>query len=443
MITIGKEIIALKECFGAPWSRFAYLLRYSTWSILFHSISSAVIVCDRRLTERVLANRLTEKEVRDLKREKLIVAAEEDDQFLLDKVSKKAGSHLRKATVTTLLLVVTDDCNLCCRYCFENLKRFSTHKSMSLETMKKAVDHFLALDGGDKSIFFYGGEPLIEWENIKLCVEYVRIRYAGRDVNIQITTNGTIQPDDLIEFCKKHKVCMGVSIDGPKAITNSNRLARQPGIDVFDRALQLILKCRKAKIKCAALCTVGCDSAEQLKEITDFFIDEKIRGLVFNISVRRAGLSVEEEPVLWDRLGHQMSLQYQRLLDHGILEPRGLRYLRGIAESRFTVAECDAGYRGQIVVGPDGLMGPCQAFLHKPEFWVSGESVDNPRIHPLWLRFSSGITLEIESCGGCPFMGTCGGGCRYNRNDFRQPNPNFCQYMRSFLYHTLSRFGRR
>ncbi|MGC9605188.1 MAG: radical SAM protein [Minisyncoccia bacterium] len=364
-----------------------------------------------------------------------------DDERLFDEVSAKVQRHLKKAKVSTLILVMTDLCNLCCGYCFENLLRFSKRRSLDLSKMLEAVDYFMALDGGEKSIFFYGGEPLIEWDKITRCVRYIRDRYGKRKISIQITTNGTLRPAGLIEFCKENGITIGVSIDGPSEITNAARVPRKPNIDVFKQSFGLINECRRAGVEYAALCTVTRESAPHLEQITDFFVREDIRGIGFNLSIRQAGESIEEELSFWDDLGRKMSAQYRRLLARGILEPRGLRYLRGIAESRFVIAECDAGYRGQMVVSADGLIGPCQAFLHNTDFWIPIDSEMNIQDNPLWSSFSRETTLEIASCRSCPFMGTCGGGCRYNRNDFGRPNPNFCQYIRSFIYHTLTSFG--
>ncbi len=443
MITLGTEIISLRDRFGAPWSEFAFMLRYPDWSILLHSLTSDVIACDEKTTNRILAGRVTKRDARSCESSRLMIRNTDDDRRLFEDVSAKVHQHLEKASITTLLLIVTDRCNLRCVYCFENLQKFSKRKSMSLIRMKEAVDHFLGLDRGEKTIFFYGGEPLTEWENVKQCIQYVRTRHRNRKVNLQITTNGTVCPERLIEFCKRHNVGIAVSIDGPAEITNATRRSPSRDLDVFQRSFQLLCDCRDAGLKYAALCTISHENAGHLEKIIDFFIAEKITGLALNLNVRRAGESIQEDSSFWDDLGRRMAVQYQRLMANGVFEPRGLSYLRGIAEGRFTVAECDAGYRGQIVVDPEGLIGPCQAFLHNPDFWIPIDHKANIRSYPLWLRFSQGTTLEIISCRHCPFVGTCSGGCRYNRNDFGQPNPNFCCYIRSFLYHTLTSLERR
>ena len=70
--------------------------------------------------------------------------------------------------ITNLRLNVTQNCNLRCKYCFENaLENYENRQKMDFETAKKAVDVFLdLLEKNGKSegnIRFFGGEPLLDF----------------------------------------------------------------------------------------------------------------------------------------------------------------------------------------------------------------------------------------------------------------------------------------
>ena len=66
----------------------------------------------------------------------------------------------------TLMLTVTEKCNLNCVYCYEGVK---SEKIMPFEVAKKAVtDTFNLLDESDTLIItFHGGEPLTAFGLIK------------------------------------------------------------------------------------------------------------------------------------------------------------------------------------------------------------------------------------------------------------------------------------
>ena len=74
----------------------------------------------------------------------------------------------------TITFQITDDCNLCCSYCYQINKG---HHKMSFETAKKFIDKLLhnndLIDNYVKSknslgviLEFIGGEPLLEIELI-------------------------------------------------------------------------------------------------------------------------------------------------------------------------------------------------------------------------------------------------------------------------------------
>ena len=87
---------------------------------------------------------------------------------------------LLERKINKITLQVTQSCNFRCKYCIysENANRSQrTHSSkhMSWETAKKAIDFLYehSVDSEKIYIGFYGGEPLLEFELIKQCIEYV------------------------------------------------------------------------------------------------------------------------------------------------------------------------------------------------------------------------------------------------------------------------------
>jgi uncharacterized protein len=66
-------------------------------------------------------------------------------------------------------LILTDQCNLRCSYCFEKDK--NPH-NMSDETALAAVDFLMEESGPMKrvTILFFGGEPLLRFDLIKKCM---------------------------------------------------------------------------------------------------------------------------------------------------------------------------------------------------------------------------------------------------------------------------------
>lgn len=130
--------------------------------------------------------------------------------------------------VSSIILQVTQNCNFRCEYCVYSgsyNNRVHTNKRMSIETAKKAVDYLLehSKDNNNINISFYGGEPLLEFDLIKQVVEYSKKVGEGKAIYFNLTTNGTLFNDDIIEYFVKNKITAMISLDGDKHTHDKSR----------------------------------------------------------------------------------------------------------------------------------------------------------------------------------------------------------------------------
>lgn len=125
-----------------------------------------------------------------------------------------------------IVLILTENCNLNCLYCFEHHK---THRRMCLDTAKNIIDMEMATDDGtdECQLTMFGGEPLLEFELIKEIYNYVKKRMAEwkKKVIIFINTNGTLATPEVKEWLKDRKehIYCGISLDGTRKMHNINR----------------------------------------------------------------------------------------------------------------------------------------------------------------------------------------------------------------------------
>ena len=145
---------------------------------------------------------------------------------------------LFKRGLTQLTLCITEDCNFRCNYCvysdvYEHTRNHSS-KYMDFTTAKKAIDYYFSLLKDGKryhplrkpAISFYGGEPLLNFETIKKCIEYIHSRYRRYDVLYNMTTNGSLLDKEKADWLIKHDFSISISLDGPEEEHNRNRLYR-------------------------------------------------------------------------------------------------------------------------------------------------------------------------------------------------------------------------
>lgn len=164
---------------------------------------------------------------------------------VLEKIEHPATQTLSyhlEHRVQKVTLQLTQNCNLRCDYCaYSGKYNQRTHNSgrMSLDTVKKSIDYAIEHSDGveNLNIGFYGGEPLLEFEDLKNAVKYVDEKYHGRKVNYSITTNGTIMSGEIVKFLMEHDFSVLISLDGPKELHNKNRVFAN-GEGSFDKIMQ-------------------------------------------------------------------------------------------------------------------------------------------------------------------------------------------------------------
>lgn len=151
--------------------------------------------------------------------------------------------------ISHLTLQVTQMCNLRCEYCtysggYNN--RSHSDKRMSTEIAQKAIDYLIkhSRDSVDRfGLSFFGGEPLLAFDLIKMCVHYIKERAEGRTVKFNFTTNGTLLTEEKIEFLMENDFNILVSLDGPDYIHNKNRKfanSEKGSFDILIKNLDMI-----------------------------------------------------------------------------------------------------------------------------------------------------------------------------------------------------------
>jgi len=129
-----------------------------------------------------------------------------------------------------LVLGVTEACNFRCNYCVYSGKyrgeRIHSSRRMSVETAKKGIDFFYRHSDGVRDpvhIQFYGGEPLLEFDLIKGCIEYAKKLFDRKPIMFGMTTNGLLLSPEKYDFLARNNALLMVSLDGPEDIHNRNR----------------------------------------------------------------------------------------------------------------------------------------------------------------------------------------------------------------------------
>ncbi|HBH0612317.1 TPA: radical SAM protein, partial [Clostridioides difficile] len=136
-------------------------------------------------------------------------------------------------------IFVTEDCNLRCTYCYEGNDK--KKENMSYETADKTIDFIcnkeLESNSDYTTIVLHGGEPFINFDLIKYIHRDLVDRLSDKKILFDITTNGTIINDEIIEFIAKNVKNISISIDGKKNIHDINRIDAN-GVGTYEKVME-------------------------------------------------------------------------------------------------------------------------------------------------------------------------------------------------------------
>lgn len=161
---------------------------------------------------------------------------EKENLFLAPKLKKLETSfhnerleELVDKDLHQIILELTGTCNLRCSYCLYNeqsdLSRNFNNRMMSKEVAKAAIDYINKHSNNKKiGITFYGGEPLIQFDLLKWCIEYAQKTIKNKEVTFSLTTNLTLVTKEIAEYLATvDNLSILGSLDGPEQVHNQYR----------------------------------------------------------------------------------------------------------------------------------------------------------------------------------------------------------------------------
>ena len=345
--------------------------------------------------------------------------------------------------IKRLVLFVTQDCNLECRYCFTRGSGNIKKKYMSEAVARAAVDLLFHESGsaGCLKIGFYGGEPMLRFDLIKTVIPYAD-RKAGefhKTVDYTMTTNGTLLTDEAIRFLTEHGVQTTVSIDGSREIHDENRVF-PGGPGSFDRVFTAFKKL-KEKAGDTGTISVVRNFSRHLEDIARSLLDLGVPAVGLAPAVSLDGhldmpVPGNESDSSIDSVelyGRQYEELVQTFLDNGMLfsdkPPLDFARIFGSLEKREKrETNCGAAY-SRIAVDADGNILPCDNFVGVTEFYMGNVLTGLDKHYQETFKEMRAANSEI--CRACWARHLCGGWCpffSYNRHgDLKAPVDAQCR----------------
>ncbi len=312
-------------------------------------------------------------------------------------------------------LILTDHCNLCCRYCrakaFEDLEESGDERSLTidenlpleLECDIHLLYEFLKKDPA-ATLTFYGGEPLLRADLIERIVRESPVQ------RFMVQTNGLLLDQIPSEILNRFTTIL-VSLDGKKDLTDANR-----GTGVYERIMRNIRKIRANGYAGELIARMTVTETTDIVDEVWYLAsnpDYSFSSIHWQIDANFAGDFSLRQFREWAEGSYNPGIRtlVRSWVDHMETSGEVLRWypfldpLEDLILGKTSLLRCGSGYANYSIM-TDGSISPCPIMIGMSRYYVGHIS----RSHPLEL---SRILVSGE-CDDCRIRDFCGGRCLYS-----------------------------
>jgi uncharacterized protein len=337
----------------------------------------------------------------------------------------------------TIVLNVTNQCNLSCQYCYEfGEDKVATPegkpKFMAWETAKSSVDYLFAESQGRKSVHitFFGGE-------LKVTIDF------------SLTTNATLLSPTIIEYLAENAIGVTVSMDGPKEMQDKFRVFSngRGSYDIIKPKVQnLLAKHRTRPIAARVTMTSGAMDVKKIYQHLKHELGFHEVGFA-PVTTSPDRLYSINEPGM-DSVLEQFSELADEYLEFAL---RGEHH--GFSNVSDTLSElhqgvnkslpCGAGL-GMVGVGPSGDIAPCHRFVDSDQHVLGNVAtgIDKEKQSDFLTRGNIDTKYDCHECWARPL---CAGGCHHEAfvryGDTGHANLHYCDWIRGWTDKCLQVYG--
>lgn len=287
----------------------------------------------------------------------------------------------------SLLLFLSDRCDLACGYCFLALNS-GKPVVLSQKDAASAVDGLLKREGALARVTILGGEPLLHPE---LAMQIARRARAG-GAKVTLVTNGTHAAPGLVSELCALGVEIGVSVDGP-AETHDRHRRLAGGAPSHEKVLTALSRLEPASLRVnMVICE---DTVGRFLSSVEWLRARGFTRLSFHADVARpwseAGLAALSAAL-------DGFARYARKLAEASSSALSLWHL-----DSYRTASAAAPTEEELVLGADGRYYASDAYLCRPYGLglegAAGDAVSGPdvqRLRELVARADAGVKEALR-----------------------------------------------
>ncbi|HEY1577608.1 MAG TPA: cyclophane-forming radical SAM/SPASM peptide maturase GrrM/OscB [Terracidiphilus sp.] len=350
--------------------------------------------------------------------------------------------------IQTIVLQPTPFCNIRCKYCY--LPTRDDKSVMSLDTIRATFEKVFASPYASThiTVIWHAGEPLVlpvsYYESAFQAIE--QLRPSAVEIRHSFQTNGTLVSKEWADLFRRWDVRVGVSIDGPRHMHDSNRVTRG-GKGTFDLAIRGARLLKEEGIPFHVISVLSKEGLERPEELHAFYLDQGIEDVCFNVEESEGSHVSELMTLSRDSMRAKFLNFLHRFWTLSRQRP-GINFIREIDGLIPRIFRPEEAQIGNDQVEPFAMLNvDCHGNVSSfsPELLgykndryndfivgnVHQHTLEQMRESPAMLAMLSDIDAGVEACRKeCNYFSICGGGAPVNKlsenGTFASTQTSFC-----------------
>lgn len=354
-------------------------------------------------------------------------------------------------TPSLLILKYTNACNLKCDYCYYYDIHFNNREMLPNEYVYKMVDLLKCIDDNRHCICFHGGEPLLRFNDITLCVSELKKKHSNIEFSIQ--TNGTLLTPSIADYLTKEEFSVGISIDGIDNETNILRPYANKQSSIQE-TLTAIDNCINAGVIPGVISVLTKKNCDRVIDIIDKLSSKGVKAFHFNYffpggrGANQEDLSVSIDKLLETKVKMLLYINdynSKRTKEKHISDRHTRNMIRRMAQIdqlSYMCAQSPCGSGRKILtLVPNGDIYPCDDFSTEQLFRIG--NVNTTTDLKQTLAESKAVKLcqshsveNIAKCRNCVYKHLCISHCcsdsYHFTGKFNSPHST-CEFMQQYI----------
>lgn len=331
-------------------------------------------------------------------------------------------SDIALPVISELIMNISGMCNLRCIYCYAKYGFYQEGSGLMTEDIARRSVDFLFGQLRRRQrvhIVFFGGEPILNWDVLRFTIHYAKsiAKKDGRFVTFGITTNGTLLDKEKVDFLRRNRFSIMISIDSHKKEINDRLRPAGDGKSTYNRILKALRLFDKKDyiILRLTLTKENRDIVNYIKFFTSSF--DCVKEIAFDpLVAKKSRIAYGGEDLL-----HYKDEIYRYL---GYLSKNWVKgdmipvcsfgpyiyRLKNLYKYR-KVQYCKGG-RTSVAISPQGNIYSCATLIGCQKFYLGNvfEGLNNEYRRRLLQKLD---VDKKERCKICDYRIICGGGCYF------------------------------